>query len=191
MQINFKRALPGSNIQGIDMMSREGKAECWIGKCQEHNGAIEVVAQVEQAHGEDHRTENTWRKIQTIQLGASEHRADEVPKCFFLSWLFLTYCGEEFPDVSCAENLPGQEEVWQLTCYDTTDVGKQIGEARQQSILRRKHHSECIRWGSIPVQSVFSLKFSNWCVLWTWRCDSVVEFLSGMHKVLGSAPSPI
>lgn len=60
-------------------MSAEGKAKCRIGKCQENDGAVEVVAQVEQAHDENHRTEDPCREIQSIQLGASAQRAEGLP----------------------------------------------------------------------------------------------------------------
>lgn len=77
--MNSKRAPPGSNIQGIDVLSTEGKTECRVGECQEDDGAVEAGAQVEQAHDEDHRRENPCRMIQTVQLGASEHRAEGLP----------------------------------------------------------------------------------------------------------------
>lgn len=81
--INVKvgKFTPGSNIQGIDMLSTEGKAEGRVGECQENDGTVEAGAQVEQAHDENHRRENPCRMIQTVQLGASEHRAKGLPKC--------------------------------------------------------------------------------------------------------------
>lgn len=62
------------------MLSREGQGECRVGECQEDDGAVEAGAQVEQAHDEDHRRENPCRTTQTIQLGASEHKAEGLPK---------------------------------------------------------------------------------------------------------------
>lgn len=70
-------------------MSTEGKAKCRVGKCKENDGAVEVVAQVEQAHDKNHRTENPCREIQSIQLGASAQRAEGLPMC--LSILAVPY----------------------------------------------------------------------------------------------------